>query len=156
MQVVTPWTDGYIDGYADNVSLVLTAPPIADIAVSASDSPDPARHRAPFTHRIELVNLGPDTSAGTSLDVVYPRDAQLVAASVAPCGRMIPPNPDEDPHYYFCIAQLAPGGAAAIEFVFEAKRRGSYTTAVTANALYDRDYSNNSASATTAVVPRVP
>ncbi len=156
MQVVTPWTDGYIDGYADNVSLVLVAPPTADIAVSTSDSPDPARHRAPFTHRIDAVNLGPDTSAGTSLDVVYPRDAQLLATSVAPCGSAIPPDPDDDPHYYFCIGQLAPGAAAAIELVFEAKKRGSYTTSVTANDLYDRDYSNNSASETTSVVPRVP
>lgn len=149
MAVVRASADGYIDGYADGLSLTLTAPPAADLAVTMTDFPDPARHNRPFTHRVEVTNLGPDSSAGSSIDVVYPRGAEVVATSVEPCGSVIPP--DGDPIYTFCLGVLGSGDGGTIDLTFRAKKPGSYTTSATANDTYDPDYGNNTASATTAV-----
>jgi hypothetical protein len=144
-------TDQYNNAYADSVSLVLTPPPAADLSISLSDAPDPVRPNQTFTHTITVHNAGPDASADTLVDVMYPPGAMLVSETQAPCGSVT----NGETHYFYCLGSMPPGSTSSFELVFLARRPVGYTTNATVNDTYDFDYSNNRGSTTTTVRGRI-
>jgi uncharacterized repeat protein (TIGR01451 family) len=66
---------------------VRDARPAADLALTLSDSPDPAAVRGDLTYTASVANGGPATATGTTLVADLPADATFVSATGATCVR---------------------------------------------------------------------
>jgi uncharacterized repeat protein (TIGR01451 family) len=66
---------------------VRDARPAADLALTLSDSPDPAAVRGDLTYTASVANGGPATATGTTLVADLPADATFVSATGATCTR---------------------------------------------------------------------
>jgi uncharacterized repeat protein (TIGR01451 family) len=136
---VTPTTQGTIAARAavqsdqsdadalDNTSRVLTrVDPAADLAMSLTDSPDPAHVRARLTYRAEVANAGPSTAGTVAITVPVPDAVRLLSVSApgAFC-------PDTSRVVRCSFFGTEPGQRVAVTIETAPKRAGTLTASAT-------------------------
>lgn len=121
-------------------------PPSPDLAVSLSDSPDPAQVGQDLTLTTTVRNLGPAPAAAVTLSQVLSAKAQWVSvtSSQGKCRAKPPLN--------CTLGVIAPGASATITRVVRPNKAGTLTTTATsATASTEPLTGNNSASTQTSV-----
>jgi uncharacterized repeat protein (TIGR01451 family) len=73
--------DFVVTSYASLSALPVQSNFGADLAVSLSDSPDPARLRSTITYSLVVPNNGPGPSTGATLTVLLPSTVTMISAS---------------------------------------------------------------------------
>lgn len=121
--------------------------PIADLTLSMSDNPDPAKRSKPFTYSIVVVNNGPDTATNINVADTLPANINVLSlqSSNATCSGITTVT--------CSIASLIAGEAAFIDIEVMADYGGTYenTVSVIAPLIEDPNLSNNTAVETTVV-----
>lgn len=133
--------------YDNRSSITTNVDPAADVAISMTDAPDPAKVRQPFTYTISIENLGP-TWASLELVDTLPSGVKVEAvdAGNSSCGI----SRDEVTCRIFGIPD---GGSKTVRITVSARKPSTLTNRATAIPLdFDPDTSNNAAQETTVVV----
>ena len=118
--------------------------PAADVRVSMTDAPDPARVREPFTYTVSVENLGPHWATAELVDTL-PWGLKVASAD---------PRCDASGDEVRCrVSGIEPGGTATVVITVTARKPATVTNRVTATLLYDfdPDTSNNAATETTVI-----
>jgi Tol biopolymer transport system component len=159
---VTPTTQGTIAARAtvqsdqsdadalDNTSRVLTrVDPAADLAMSVTDSPDPARARSRLTYRAEVANAGPSTAGTATITVTVPDAVRLLSVS-AP-GAFCPDTSGVVRCSFFGVE---PGQRVAVTIETVPRRTGTLTASATVSSPDTADPvpANNRDTESTAVI----
>jgi uncharacterized repeat protein (TIGR01451 family) len=123
------------------------ADPLADLAVSMTDAPDPARRNQPLVYTISVANNGPDTASAVKLTDTLPRKVNFlsVTTSQGSCSGTSTVTCQ--------LGDMTTGSNAVVEItVAPTRRRGTLVNSVTVqSSTDDPDTSNNSASTSTSV-----
>jgi uncharacterized repeat protein (TIGR01451 family) len=128
---------------------VVVADPTADLAVSMSDSVDPATVGVQFEYDVTVSNLGPDDATGTYLRIALPDGLSLVSVDGASCSR--------DGDLYCPLDTLRGGASATVTLYVQALRAGSFSSSAQVwSQTSDLNGDNNDASQSTEVVDRQP
>ena len=119
----------------------------ADVAVSMTDAPDPAKVRHPFTYTISIENLGP-TWASLELVDTLPSGVKVEAVDAGDSSCEV------SRHEVVCrIFGIPDGESETVRITVSARKPATLTNRVTAIPLdFDPDLSNNSDVETTVVV----
>ena len=124
--------------------------PSADLSLKKADSPDPAHVGQPLTYTITVINNGPDTASGVTVDDPLPKSTGFGSASTTQgsCTRV-------KTSVTCNLGSLASGDSARVTILVKPTQKGTITnTATVASAQpIDPDKSNNSDTATTTVKP---
>lgn len=133
-------------------------PASADLALLVTDAPDPVATGAELVYTATLTNLGPGTAANVALSITLPRDTFLATAPAAPGWTCFPASFG---HYVmiFCNIASLPPGATQLTWNLSVPssvmlNQLSSTSSVSASTP-DPQSSNNSSTASTAVIPPV-
>jgi uncharacterized repeat protein (TIGR01451 family) len=120
--------------------------PGTDLSLAKLDMPDPVAGRAMLTYTLTAANDGANPAPAAGIRDTLPAGVTFVSAT-AGCSHVAGVVDCE-------LGTLSPGDSATVTIVVEAPRRaGTITnTAVVASAVSDPDASDNTATATTAVV----
>ncbi|MDX1582793.1 MAG: IPTL-CTERM sorting domain-containing protein [Thermoanaerobaculia bacterium] len=132
---------------SEQTTVLVTAPPRADLAVTKSDSPDPATVGEPLTYTLNLVNNGPEDATGVTLTDSLPSGATFdsVSSSQGSCSH-------SEGVVSCSLGTILNGGTATVTITVVPTRDGEITNSVTvASDLADPDSTNNSATETTQV-----
>ena len=139
--------DGRIDIVAlagDRFSVFLnTAPPVADLSISVTDSPDPVAAGGRITYEMRVTNNGTTTVSGVTVRPGFALGTNIFSADNT-CTGGLP---------YAChVGTLAAGATATLTFVVTAGSSGivSIVATVTANAA-DANSANNTVTVSTTV-----
>jgi uncharacterized repeat protein (TIGR01451 family) len=128
---------------------VVAIDPNADLAVSMSDSVDPATVGEQFEYDVTVSNLGPYDATGTYLRVALPDGVSLVSVDGASCSR--------DGDLYCPLETLGGGASAAVTLYVQALRTGSFSSSAHVwSQTSDLNGDNNDASQSTEVVDGPP
>jgi uncharacterized repeat protein (TIGR01451 family) len=128
-------------------------PPSADLSVSKADSPDPVHRGQKLTYTIMVHNAGPDSAMGVTLTDTLPKATGFdsVATTQGTCTRT-PKNTVQ-----CSLGNLAKDATVTVTIVVKPtqKKPGMITNTVSVKATSpgDPNTANNSASASTMVVP---
>ena len=94
---------------SDTMELTATSIPVADIALTSTDAPDPVRQGQKLTYTLTVANNGPDTATGLVVTDTLPNGVHFVSASSG-C--------TESAGKVLCtIGDLAKGAGAMLTFV---------------------------------------
>jgi uncharacterized repeat protein (TIGR01451 family)/uncharacterized repeat protein (TIGR02543 family) len=128
-------------------AVTATFNPIADLALTQTDSPDPATTATNITYKIIITNNGPGTASNVTLSDPLPTGVNLVSAQSTQ-GKCI------DVGLVRCsIGNLRANASVTVTIVVTPLREGSLTNTATVNSnVSDPNPNNNSATATTSVV----
>lgn len=121
-------------------------PPSADLALTLTDTPDPAVVGADLVYQATVVNRGPAPATGTSLSLTLPGKITFVgvASTQGSCSGA--------PALNCALGTLAPGAQATVTATVRPRARGSLAAGATVNAAeLDPERNDNTASATTTV-----
>jgi uncharacterized repeat protein (TIGR01451 family) len=121
----------------------------ADLAVSVTDSPDPAYILDTVTHNVTVTNTGPDDASFTSLTAILPHDFSLISATSTQGSCFGTPL-----RTVSCSLGTLPAGATATVVLRSDSgvAQGPATITVNAGSLVpDPSPANDTASATTTV-----
>lgn len=130
---------------------VFGAAPAADLFVTKSDSPDPAKRGQDLVYTITVGNLGHSTANGVTLVDVLPKGAGFGTATATQGGCSFKPLKRE----VSCnLGDILNGNTAIVTIVVKPTSQGTITNTVTVQAQSPRDpnLNNNTATATTVVV----
>jgi len=129
-------------------TITTTVTPIADLAITKTDTPDPVAVASNITYTITVTNNGPSAATGVTVTDNVPANVTFVSATgsgVVTCtqvGGVITCN----------VGTLASGASASATVVVRTTALGTVTnTASVTTAVTDPTPGNNSATATTAV-----
>lgn len=116
----------------------------ADLAVTQTDSPDPAAVGADLTYTLNVTNLGPETATDVTLTDTLPGSVTFVSASPGCMRSGVTVTCD--------LGSIASGGGESVTIVVEPGAAGSITSAAAVSAVEtDPVPSNNTAQAMTTV-----
>jgi uncharacterized repeat protein (TIGR01451 family) len=131
---------------ATGLTLTTAAVQIANLAISKSDSPDPASIDSPLTYTVTVTNAGPDEASAVSVADALPAASTFVSAtpSQGSCTGTTALS--------CALGNLASGASATITIVVTPTAAGILgNTAVVTSATQDNEPGNNIASTTTTV-----
>jgi len=131
----------------NSASAVTTVKPVADLALTKSDAPDPVLAGQLLTYTLGVSNGGPHDAIGVTVTDVLPSNSTFDSASASQG------SCSESAGTVTCaLGTVANGGTASVEIKVRPNNQGSVTNeaSVTSEA-GDLDQSNNSASAETTV-----
>jgi uncharacterized repeat protein (TIGR01451 family) len=140
------------DPLDNSATATTTVNPAADVAVTKSDSPDPVKVGQTLRYTVTVANTGPSSASGVTLNDQLPKNAGFGSAvttqgscSVKPAKRLVTCT----------LGSLAPGGTATITITIKPTAKGTIrnTATGTASSPVDPDPADNSATATTTVLP---
>jgi uncharacterized repeat protein (TIGR01451 family) len=134
------------NGTNNSVSVSTTVNPVADLALSMTDAPDPVKKRAKLVYNLTVVNNGPSSANNVSLTDTLPADTVFDGAvpSQGTCSGTATVT--------CAIGALGSGAIATVTITVKSKVTGSITNSATVTATEaDSDTANNSATATTLV-----
>jgi uncharacterized repeat protein (TIGR01451 family) len=126
--------------------------PVADLALTKTDKPDPAHVGQPLTYTITVTNNGPLTASGVTMTDNLPKKAGFGSASTTQgvCSykssrRIVACN----------IGNVTSGSSVVVTIVIKPTAKGTIqnTATVSATSPTDPNPNNNTATATTVVVP---
>jgi uncharacterized repeat protein (TIGR01451 family) len=118
----------------------------ADLAITKSDSPDPAKVGSDLTYRITVTNQGPEPATGVTMTDKLPSRTSFVSVSTSQgsCTGTTTVTCD--------LSALNVGGTAIVEIIVEPTRQGRLSNTATVEAdQNDPNTSNNSATEITRV-----
>jgi uncharacterized repeat protein (TIGR01451 family) len=121
----------------------------ADLAIQKTDSPDPAHVGQNLTYTITVTNIGPSSATGVSITDNLPRNAGYASASA---GCTAKPSKS----LVTCdLGTMASGSTRTVTITVKPTRKGTITNtaSVSASSPPDPNTANNTATATTTVVP---
>jgi uncharacterized repeat protein (TIGR01451 family) len=124
----------------------------ADLSVTKTDSPDPAKSGAPLTYTIVVRNNGPLTATGVSVVDKLPKGAGF--SSVTTTSGTCAAKPSKS-QVTCSLGSLASGASVTIVVRVKPTNPGTITNSVTVSSTAppDPNLANNTATATTTVVP---
>lgn len=136
---------------ANNSQTIPTAVnPVADLAITKTDTPDPVSRGSNITYTITVTNNGPSAATGVAVTDTVPANVTFVSATgsgvvtCAQAGGVITCN----------VGTLASGASASATVVVTATATGTVTNTVNVtSSTTDPSAANNSATATTTVTP---
>jgi uncharacterized repeat protein (TIGR01451 family) len=136
----------------DTLSVLLGDCPLADLAVSVSDAPDPAAANADITYSITVQNIGPDAATSVSLSNLLPTGGTFVSLT-SPGGWTCATPAVGTTGTVTCTIASLPVGTAQFALVARSVGAGTLTDSVTVAAVTaDQVGGNNTASTTTVVL----
>jgi uncharacterized repeat protein (TIGR01451 family) len=137
---------GLVDApFGSNDSVLIDAPPSADLSVSMSDSQDPVTLGTQFEYDVTIRNSGPDDAIGVFLRETLPAEIALDSVDGASCS--------QDGAYYCQVGDLRSGGSATVRFLVHGLKPGSFTTSSAVwSQTADPNAGNDSADETTGIV----
>jgi len=139
---------------ATTTTTVAAPPPTADVSVTKVDDPDPVMLGANLTYTITVTNSGTIDATSVSLLDSLPPETTFVSLPV-PAGWMCStPTMGTNGDVLCTIASLAPGSVVFTLTVAVGSGTQILNSAIV-SAENDIDESNNTGSATTAVIPEV-
>jgi uncharacterized repeat protein (TIGR01451 family) len=125
--------------------------PGADLAITKTDAPDPVSLGGVLTYTLTVTNNGPGAAGSVTATDQLPKNVTLRSAR-SDRGRCLQPRPRK----VVCnLADLASGETATATIVVRPAKKGRIVNTATAQASQpiDRDPADNTATATTEVVP---
>lgn len=135
---------------AASTTVTVNAPIVpADLSVTMTDSPDPARRRTNVTYSITVKNAGPGSASGVTVtDLLGGMNFVSITSSQGTCS-----GPGYfNPALICSLGTMASGASASVTIVARPQLAGTYTNTVTVRSgTADNNNANNSASATTTV-----
>jgi uncharacterized repeat protein (TIGR01451 family) len=146
-----PETD--VGFFASDVYALDLRPP-ADLAVTQTDSPDPATARGQVTYTVTVANHGPSTASSVTLTDVLP-DATFVSAepSQGTCARA--GKGRRDGTLTCQLGTLVSGASATVAIVVSPSKAGTIAnTASVRGSQPDSDPADNTSTESTTVLPR--
>src|SRR5205823_3576068 len=106
---------------------VRDARPPADLALTLTDSPDPASFHGTLTYTATIVNAGPTSASGVTLVAELPAGANFVSASGAACVRQ---GKSKSGGTLTCAGgTLAAGGSSTVTIVVQPTKVGTISLA---------------------------
>ena len=133
----------------NSASATTTVNPVADLAVTKSDSPDPALVGQELTYTVGVQNNGPSSAPGVTLSDTLPAGVTFTSAtpSQGTCS--------QSAGTVTCpLGTIANGASASVQIKVTPQSTGSITNQASASStITDPNSSNNSASAATTVNP---
>ena len=121
-------------------------PPSADLALTLSDTPDPAVVGADLVYKATVVNRGPSAASAANLSLTLPTKVSIVGIATTQGSCSAPPAVS------CALGTLAPGAQATVTATVRPRNRGSLAASASVNAAeLDPERGNNNASATTTV-----
>ena len=130
---------------------VFGAEPAADLVVTKSDSPDPAKRGQDLVYTITVANLGHSTANGVTLVDTLPKSAGFGTATATQGSCSYKPLKRE---VSCSLGNITNGNTAIVTIVVKPTSQGTITNTVTVQAQSPRDpnLNNNTATATTVVL----
>ncbi len=141
--IVGPWSNV--------VDMTVTEPPnLADLAVSQTDSPDPARVGQNLTYTITVTNNGPKAATGVTLTDTLPKNAGFGSSSTTQGTCSQKPSRGK---ITCSLGTMTSGQTVTVTVVVKPTAKGTITNAVSVQATSppDPNSSNNTSSETTQV-----
>ncbi len=131
-----------------------TLVPQANLAVTISDSPDPANAGSDLTYTINLTNNGPSDAASTAVNLPLPASTTFASSSAPGGWSTTAPAVGTNGTVIFNIANLSAGGTAAFTVVAKldltvVNDSTLTATVTTSSSATDPTPGNNSATTTT-------
>jgi uncharacterized repeat protein (TIGR01451 family) len=136
----------------DNTPSMDFVMPGADLAITKSDSPDPVRGGQNLTYTIVVTNNGPSTATGVTMDDQLPKNAGFASAATTKGSCTAKPSRSM---VTCALGDMAAGTSAIVTIVVKSPTKGTITNkaSVTATSPPDPNTGNNTATATTTVLP---
>jgi uncharacterized repeat protein (TIGR01451 family) len=133
----------------NSATATATVVPTADLSIANTDSPDPVHVGQNLTYTIKVANAGPSSATGVTVTDTLPKGAGLASATASQG------SCTQSKQSVTCGLGTIPNGAAAtVTIVVRPASRGTIVdTATVKGQQADPDTSNNSATATTTVLP---
>jgi uncharacterized repeat protein (TIGR01451 family) len=127
----------------------------ADLRVTLDDSPDPVVARANLTYTVTAHNLGPGPATGVTMTDPLPADASFVSA-VSTQGSCTRTGSGKSNGLLTCdLGSINALDSVSVTIVVSPSREGTLTNTASVQAgTPDPDAANNTATATTTVLPR--
>ncbi len=133
----------------NSASATTTVDPVADLAVTKSDSPDPVLVGQELTYTVGVQNTGPSAAPGVSMSDTLPAGVTFTSAtpSQGTCS--------QSAGTVTCpLGTIANGASASVQIKVTPQSTGSITNqASAASSISDPNSANNTASAATTVSP---
>jgi uncharacterized repeat protein (TIGR01451 family) len=127
----------------------------ADLRVTKDDSPDPVTARTNLTYTVTVQNLGPGPATGVTLTDTLPADASFVSATTTQGSCTRTGSGKSDGLLTCTLGTLNAFDSATVVIVITPSRAGTLSNTATVRAgTPDPDTANNTATATTTVIPR--
>ncbi len=129
-----------------------TVAPAADLAVAIAASPDPVAKGADLFYTVVVTNAGPSAATGVTLNDQLSKGANIEAAAASQGSCSV----QAGKRLVACdLGDLASGASATVQVAVKATIAGTLTSTAAASAASpaDPDPANNTASATTQVLP---
>ena len=124
----------------------------ADLAITKTDSPDPAHVGQNLTYTIKVTNNGPDRAIGVAVTDQLPKNAGYGSSTSTQGSCAIKPSKNA---VVCTIGTMASGASVTITLMVKPTSKGTITNtaSVTLTSPADPNTSNNTATATTTVQP---
>jgi uncharacterized repeat protein (TIGR01451 family) len=136
------------DGTDNQASEQTTVDPVADLALSMSDSPDPVAVGEPLTYALNVLNSGPSSAGGITVSDTLPKAVRMRSAR-SDHGRCVVRRPRD---VECTLGGLGNGESADVTIVLRPTRTGTLTNGAAVHAdQADPNGSNNQRSVQTAV-----
>jgi uncharacterized repeat protein (TIGR01451 family) len=136
----------------DNTPSMDFVVPAADLAITKTDSPDPVKGGQNLTYTIVVTNNGPSTATGVTMTDQLPKNAGYASATTTKGSCTAKPS---RALVTCALGDMASGTSATVTIVVKSPTKGTITNtaSVTATSPPDSNPSNNTATATTVVLP---
>jgi uncharacterized repeat protein (TIGR01451 family) len=124
----------------------------ADLAITKTDSPDPAHVGQNLTYTIKVTNNGPDRAIGVAVTDQLPKNAGYGSSTSTQGSCAIKPSKNA---VVCTIGTMASGASVTITLMVKPTSKGTITNtaSVTLTSPTDPNTANNTATATTTVTP---
>jgi uncharacterized repeat protein (TIGR01451 family) len=136
----------------DNTPSMDFVVPGADLAITKTDSPDPVKGGQNLTYTIVVTNNGPSTATGVTMTDQLPKNAGFASAATTKGTCSAKPS---RALVTCALGDLVSGASATVTIVVKSPAKGTITNtaSVTATSPTDSNPGNNTATATTTVLP---
>jgi len=145
---------GFSDGTSATANVTIPTPPVADLDVQVTDTPDPVVADSTLTYTISVMNKGSATAPNVLANTAIPTDTNFIPAGTSQgCVRI-----GTTRNVQCALGSIAPGDTVSKQITARPTGHSSPVTfdVSAASDLPDADPSNNSAKATTIVGPSTP